>query len=73
MGRTNERKRLNRKEQREGKMALYPYFQTEDDHKRIFEINENAEWERKVMKDNPNWVVNDNIYSKRWRDPTQRR
>lgn len=70
IGKTNEHRRLVRKEKRELRMALFPYLQSERDRELQEKITKHLAHEAEVMKDVSDWVVGENVYSKRWHNPT---
>jgi hypothetical protein len=51
-------------------MALYPYLQAEKDRELHEKIANQLAHEADVMKDVSDWVVGENVYSKRWHNPT---
>ncbi len=69
---TNAEKRLCRKEQREGRMAIMPFLMTEADGMSQVEYKKALEYESKIMKNVPGWKVGESVMSKgaRWQKPT---
>ncbi len=51
-------------------MALFPYLQSERDRELQEKITKHLAHEAEVMKDVSDWVVGENVYSKRWHNPT---
>jgi len=72
IGVTNEENRYNRKEQREGRIAIMPFLLAEQDGLIAFEQKKALEYEAKVMKNVPGWVVGESVLSKgaRWQKPS---
>jgi hypothetical protein len=68
---TNANKRHNRKEAKDVKMALYPYFQAENDLIIHREIQEQLKKDAETMKHNPHWKGLDQKYHNQWNDPTK--
>jgi hypothetical protein len=68
----NERKRIHRREQKELRMILYPYFQTERDHDLLQDIEEFKEKEKEIMKNRPDWQFDQKFYSgNKWTNPVR--
>ena len=72
IGITNAEKRMCRKEQREGRMAIMPFLMAEADGMSAQKYKKALEYETKVMKDVPGWVVGESVMSKgaKWQRPT---
>jgi len=69
LGITNRAKRLARKEKREGRMAIIPFLQVEQDRKLSIALKSTREAENEIMKSNPDWKGAEDRFSKRWKVP----
>jgi NADH dehydrogenase (ubiquinone) 1 alpha subcomplex subunit 13 len=69
---TNTEKRMCRKEQREGRMAIMPFLTAESDVAKQAEYNKALAYEANLMKNVPGWKVGESVMSKgaKWQAPT---
>jgi len=67
----NEGKRSDKQEKRDNRMAIGPYLMAERDVMDQKEYDKTLAREAEIMKNRPDWVVGQPIYSKRWMPPTK--
>jgi hypothetical protein len=63
---------MNRREKKELRMFLYPYFQSERDRDLLRDVEEFKEIEKEIMKNRSDWTYDQKFYSgNKWTNPVR--